>query len=252
MNVADSDNPVDDDTRKLKISPTDADGLAPPFDAGRAIMRLMVGATLEGGDALIARLREWEREAFLGAQQAATAPTADDRDRLRYAAIGALFLLRERIERDALRWLREGERRAESALERADRLSDWPLLRQIKRPIKSRIIRWREQLREDFEYWVRVGQLEERFSRGISRRAFDTLVDEVITVLADNPELQALVQQQSIGLATEVVDSVREVTVTADSIVEDIVRRILRRPPRHNLPLTERQLRTSSNNDDTP
>lgn len=243
--------PVDDNTPKLKVNPTDADNPAPPFDAGRAIMRLMVGATLEGGDALIARLREWEREAFLGAQQAATAPTADDRDRLRYAAIGALFLLRERIERDALYWLREGERRAQLALDRADRLSDWPLLRQIKRPIKSRIIRWRDQLRDDFAYWVRVGQLEEGFSRGVSRRAFDALVDDVITVLADNPELQELVQQQSIGLATEVVDNVREVTVTADTIVEDIVRRILRRTPRRDLPLTERQLRALSENDDT-
>ena len=58
------------------------------------------------------------------------------------------------------------------------------------------------------------------------------VVDELISQLAENPELEALVQQQSVGLASEIVDGVRTQTVTADALMERSVRRILGRPAR--------------------
>jgi hypothetical protein len=64
---------------------------------------------------------------------------------------------------------------------------------------------------------------------------YEEIVDEFITKLADNPELQELVAQQSISLAAGVRDEVRERTVTSDNVLEDIARRILRRQPRPEL-----------------
>lgn len=53
----------------------------------------------------------------------------------------------------------------------------------------------------------------------------------------DNPEvIQDLIQGQSLGLAGEIMDQVRERTVTADSLVETLTRAILRRTPRSDLP----------------
>lgn len=53
----------------------------------------------------------------------------------------------------------------------------------------------------------------------------------------ENPEaVQELIQGQSLGLAEEVMDQVRERTVTADSLLETMVRGILRRAPRESLP----------------
>lgn len=53
----------------------------------------------------------------------------------------------------------------------------------------------------------------------------------------ENPEaVQDLIQGQSLGLAEEVMDQVRERTVTADSLLETMVRAILRRTPRENIP----------------
>lgn len=53
----------------------------------------------------------------------------------------------------------------------------------------------------------------------------------------ENPEaVQELIQGQSLGLAGEVMDQMRERTVTADSLVEATVRAILRRTPREQMP----------------
>ena len=52
-----------------------------------------------------------------------------------------------------------------------------------------------------------------------------------------------MVQTQSIGLAEEVVEEVRERTVSADNFVEGVVRAVLRRPSRSELPYPPEELR---------
>lgn len=53
----------------------------------------------------------------------------------------------------------------------------------------------------------------------------------------ENPEaVQELIQGQSLGLVDEMMDQVRERTVTADSLVETMFRGILRRTPREKMP----------------
>jgi len=60
--------------------------------------------------------------------------------------------------------------------------------------------------------------------------------DRYIEHLQENSEaIRALVQSQSAGLASEVADSVRERTVTADTLLERFVRSVLRRRPRETL-----------------
>lgn len=61
--------------------------------------------------------------------------------------------------------------------------------------------------------------------------------DQYLAYLQENPDaVQELVQGQSIGLAGEMLDEVRERTVTADTLTERIVRTLLRRPPRAEIP----------------
>jgi hypothetical protein len=60
--------------------------------------------------------------------------------------------------------------------------------------------------------------------------------DRYVEHLRENSEaIRELVQSQSVGLATEVADSVRERTVTADTLLERFVRSVLRRRPREDL-----------------
>jgi hypothetical protein len=60
--------------------------------------------------------------------------------------------------------------------------------------------------------------------------------DRYIEHLQENSEaIRELVQSQSAGLASEVADSVRARTVTADTLLERFVRSVLRRRPREEL-----------------
>jgi len=52
----------------------------------------------------------------------------------------------------------------------------------------------------------------------------------------NSEQVQVLIQGQSIGLAGEMLNEVRGRTVTADNVLEAVVRSILRRPPRSELP----------------
>ncbi|MEZ4769296.1 MAG: hypothetical protein R2844_12820 [Caldilineales bacterium] len=61
--------------------------------------------------------------------------------------------------------------------------------------------------------------------------------DTYIAYLNQHPDnVQTLIQGQSLGLAGQVMDGVRERTVTADTVAEMVARRLLRRAPRTELP----------------
>lgn len=224
-----------------------ADGTpnAPDFDTGKAILRLLVGLTLEGVDELGRRLREWETEVTQQdatasgvestASGADTAPLSDG-DRLSYALIGMAFAARQRIEDDLQNWLQAPGRAVQGMIDTADDLANNPLLRPLIQPVKERAETLSQQVNDEVERWIAIGQDEEAHSRAVARIAVPEVINEIINHLADNPELQDLVQQQSVGLAGEAIDSVREVTVTADAVLERIVRGLLRRKPRPELP----------------
>lgn len=68
--------------------------------------------------------------------------------------------------------------------------------------------------------------------------------DDYIDYLNHYPAaVQTLIQGQSIGMASEVRDELRERTVTGDSIAELIVRRLLRLKPQDELPLPPEDVR---------
>lgn len=67
--------------------------------------------------------------------------------------------------------------------------------------------------------------------------------DEYIDYLNQSPAaVQALVQGQSISMASDIRDEVRERTVTADNVVDMIVRNVLRLKPAEELPLPPSQV----------
>ncbi len=81
------------------------------------------------------------------------------------------------------------------------------------------------------------------WTAGLSKRpeSLDPLVQQVgdryIAYLNEHPEdVQNLVQGQAASMASEVRDNVRTITVTGDTVLETVVRGLLRRTPRENLP----------------
>lgn len=104
------------------------------------------------------------------------------------------------------------------------------------------------------ESFIQRGRYEEQFGRNLTRRLAGAPINEIVDYLAENPHVarlveeqleelrknpepvRELVQGQSVSMATEAVDELREQGVTADNLLEGVVRRLLRRPARANLP----------------
>jgi hypothetical protein len=81
-------------------------------------------------------------------------------------------------------------------------------------------------------YFEHLAQSSERLQALIRTEG-----DRYITYLNAHPEaVQNLVQAQGAGLAGEVIDQVRERTVTLDSALELVARRLFGREPREALP----------------
>jgi hypothetical protein len=80
--------------------------------------------------------------------------------------------------------------------------------------------------------WITRGRSEARHSRALARAAINEIVQDVIDALADEPAIQNLVQSQGTTLASEVLDEVRERTVSADIYVDSLSRRLFRRARR--------------------
>jgi hypothetical protein len=85
---------------------------------------------------------------------------------------------------------------------------------------------------------IQTGRREELLGRLASRSVADDSIDLVIDYLAANPEVVELVRQQSTGMASQLASAVRERTVTSDSVLEAVLRKLLRKPPRADLPGT--------------
>lgn len=232
------------------------------FDALRALTSLLVGGAIEGSNELLERLRKYEAELAQEAAEnadedgeatAATPPPDTTQDILRYMLVGMAF----DTQRSVGRGLSLAGRFAESYLTMAQQVARPVTHNRLTNPIQRRIDRLAARGQERVESWIKTGRDAEPHSRALARRTYTSIVDEFISLLAENPEVQDLVTKQSLSLAGEVRDEVRERTVTADNVVENLVRRILRREPRESLPEPDpavqewatRGLRTSQNQD---
>jgi hypothetical protein len=94
--------------------------------------------------------------------------------------------------------------------------------------------------------WIAIGQREEARSRVLADQTYNRIVDDFINYLGDKPEVQELIAGQTTGLAGEVLDEVRERTVSGDSFLEGIVRAVLRKAPRAELPPPSMEIRQSA------
>jgi hypothetical protein len=96
-----------------------------------------------------------------------------------------------------------------------------------------------ERLRSDMDELEIIGESEASPSRALGIVAINDIYDEVIGLLSESPELRDLVTTQTTSLTTEVVQEIRERTVSTDTLLEAIVKKLLRREqlPPEELPV---------------
>lgn len=208
-----------------------AESLPPDDDALRLLTELLVGGVLEGSDELVRRLRVYQQQLAEAPQLESAGGDETEVDRLRYALVGFIIESQARVRRT----IPLIARLVDMSLDASGRVTRPIRNSFIGRPLQSRYDYLTALGEESLARWVNIGRRTEPESRRLARMTYREIIDEFISDLSQNPELQSVVQQQSLSFAGEVRDEVRERTVSADNVLEDIVRRVLRRPPREEL-----------------
>jgi hypothetical protein len=221
-----------------------------PTDNFRALTHLVVGGVEIGIDELLLRLSEWEKKANKTLENTSvesdTSPSLPgpnplkptppiretDADLMRYALIGLLFETQEVLQKTT------------STLGKLERMvtnyTD-PFVRPIVSsrffaPFRRRYEKLVERGQEEVDRWISVGREEEIRSRILAQDAITGTVDGTIEYLADNQEIQDLIQTQTTSLAGELVEEIRERSVNMDILLEGLIRSLFRRQPRAKLP----------------
>lgn len=208
------------------------------FDALEAITSLLVGGAIEGTSQLVSRLQKYQeliQEEAAEAEEGEAASediSEDELVRLRYAAVGFIFDAQAAFRRNVTVWAKVADRSARLTSRAAEPVTNSFVFNPLRRRYNDLVRRGEESLAR----WIADGRTAEGPSRQLARRTYVEIVDEFIDRLAENPELQSVITQQSMGVASDIRDEVRERTVTGDNMVEALVRRILRRKPRAQLP----------------
>lgn len=201
----------------------------PNFDKLQSITRFVVGGALEGMDEFTQRLEIWE--AYIRdelPETTADLSEASERDLVRYGFIGFIFESEDTGRKILKSLLKVPGGVARTAVRPTKSVANSRFTGLLRRRLNRMADRGEGQLMR----WIERGYAEEPLSRNIARLGVQEITDEFINQLAHNEEVKELVQEQSMGLAGEAVDQVRERTFSADTLVERIARAVTRRAPR--------------------
>jgi hypothetical protein len=211
------------------------------LDAARAqlLTRLALGFVIVGAEQLSQRLRDVQSDDEAISEILIQEPeTYDDTafDLLRYLAIGAVM----RGERKVVRSIYGGFRRSFRAtgwlVGKLDTATDNRLARPFRRPFEARV----KRLEQTLDTYVREGRIEERRSRELATDTVEEITGDVVDWIAHSPDVNQMARDviggQGVGLAEVAQDNARQATVTGDDALENIIRRILRKSPRDQLP----------------
>jgi hypothetical protein len=228
------------------------------FNPMRALIRLAIGSVELGAENLLHRLERLEAQpppagvnseptsAIVRSEPAGAPPEQIESSQLalaRYITIGAIFDAQERLERGLIQFGRAG-----NAVNRLATRASKPL-RWIPgvKPLGRSIDRLAARGEQEVARWIKLGRQEEQESKEFAERVIIDTLGEYFQYLADHPAVEELVEEQSTGLATEVVEEVRERAVSLDTFLEGFARAMLRRTPRSRLPLPPAPVRMSAN-----
>ena len=223
--------------------PAPATPADPEFDAYLAVVKLLLGGTIEGTAELARRLERIEAE--LRAEEGPLRPgeVKNSADVVRYMLVGLALSAADGARRQAFKLAEASDlfwRMTGSAVEP---LASNRLTGRVVGPFDRAFNRLVARGQERVNGWVELGRANEPTARLVARQTYLEIVDDFIGQLSQNDQLAELVQEQSMGLATEMVEEVRERSLSADSLAESIVRRILKRPPRDLLPPPPEEIR---------
>lgn len=208
----------------------------------RRLIRLVVGITLIGQDALRNQLPLWEAEAARALeareQQKHNAPAGETEETTKppeapwfpksweYRLIGLAF--------ETPNYIKSGLRRMHQAPQAV-----WRKTAPLRLPLdvlgvtgfaNHWVEGFLERLKVDGEQWEKIGEMEAQTSRALGQAAVIDILNLVLEYLSENEEVQDLIKSQTSSMTDEVIGEVRQRAVSTDTFIEAIIRRVLRQP----------------------
>jgi hypothetical protein len=221
------------------------------------LTRLSLGAVLLAVEALSTGLRQVEEQeaspaapeerpiesVLIPAEEWDTALRHELESPPRQVALGFALDARSRLTRTAGAILRQGNR----VVGTVDHALSPVLGSRAFSPARGPFERLVERGQAQIKYWRDLGRAEEAHSRALVKNAAEQTIDTTVDTVSSDPRtkkiVQEIVQQQSLGMADEAIEEVRERTVTGDMLLERPVRSILRRRPRESVPASAEIIR---------
>jgi hypothetical protein len=219
--------PVSSDLRRNRAEPDKA-----RVEDLQTMLRVLVGGVLEGTDELMRRLKAAQAELEPSAATTTVDPNETDLDRLRYALISTLIQTPELMREG----LTSAGRVSNKATGFVSKVVGPVASSRLMKPVRQRTDRLIARGQARVDRLLERGRAEEQVGRVLARRATANGVDELLDYLAQKPEIRDLVQQQSMGMADEMMGEIQNRSAAADALAERIARAILRRPQRETLP----------------
>ena len=213
----------------------DVDSIARDKDSIALALRLLVGLLALGGDEAARRLQEMQRKLDEDPalwNSASPSGTKTLRRQAWHLGIGLMRRSQKRMRRGYERSLRAAGRVSSASARWGGSL----LARPVRRPIEARLAQWRKEAA-----LIEIeGEIEEQKGRALATGTVAALILDILDEVAENPEMldfvQALLGQQGMGMAESVMDNARSLTLTADDAADGLLRWLLRRTPRRDLP----------------
>jgi hypothetical protein len=213
----------------------EGDSIALDSDSIVLALRFLVGLLALGGDEAARRLQEMQRKldedpALWNSESPAGTKTL--RRQAWHLGVGLMRRGQRRLRRSYDLSVRTAGRVSSASARWGGRL----LARPVRRPIEERLAQWRKEAA-----LIEIeGEIEEQKGRALATGTLATLILEILDEVAENPQMldfvQALLGQQGMGMAESVMDNARSLTLTADDAADGLLRWLLRRTPRRELP----------------
>lgn len=151
----------------------------------------------------------------------------------RHALIGMAYEMQEHLIH-SLHTVDQASRKIGEFVEPiANPLYHSTLLSPFRRHFEMLVLRGQDEV----DRWIEIGNQEEQRSQVLAKQVIQETLDSSIASLTNNPQIEELIETQSVSLANEIIEEVRERTVSADTFLESLARALLRRVPRSQLPI---------------
>jgi len=214
------------------------------FERLQLLTRFLLGISVAGGGKLLETLRGVHRDTAASFDLSSPPQDLGDEpasDLVRYLGIGLFVEGQKQVARAVRGGVYLSLGTTSWFLNTFDRMTNNRLGRPFRRPVESQL----DNLGQRMNQLAATGKREEYQSKVLAGETMGEIIDDVLDYVVENPEIADFIQQligkQSAGMAGVVRDNARHLSVASDYVAEGVIRRILRRASRQDLPASPLQ-----------